>query len=161
VVGEKVSLKNELKDLKLEIKRLSFPEKFFGAWCLSIMLIAIIFVSWSIYDMSTNPEKYAKETQERAVAEQQYNDSHTYEIISVEEYIRVTTNQFGAVTDQSPAYSIWYKDTSQPGGVDLIEDIEFHEYGIHKMVLGDKDTITFRQDGGITVRLTEETMRGM
>ena len=111
--------------------------------------------------MSTNPEKYEKATQERAIAEQEYNECHTYEIISIEEYIRVTTNQFGAVTDQSPAYSIWYKDTSKPGSVDLIEDIEFHEYGIHKMVLGDKDTITFRQDGGITVRLTEKTMRGM
>ena len=67
----------------------------------------------------------------------------------------------GAVTDQSPAYSIWYKDTSKPGNVDLIEDIEFHEYGIHQMILGDKDTITFKQDGGVIVRLTEETMRGM
>lgn len=156
-----MSLKNELKDLKREVKYLSSMEKFFGIWCISIMIAAVIFISWSIYDMTTNPEKYEQATQERAIAEQEYNDRHTYEIISIEEYIRVTTNQFGAVTDQSPAYSIWYKDTSKPGNVDLIEDIEFHEYGIHKMVLDDTDTITFRQDGGITIRLTEETMRGM
>ena len=73
----------------------------------------------------------------------------------------MTTNQFGAVTDQSPAYSIWYKNPAKSGNVDLIEDIEFHKYGIHKMVLGEKDTITFRLDGGITIQLTEETMRGM
>ena len=156
-----MSLKEELKDLKSEIKHLSFMEKFFGVWCISIMIAAVIFLSWSIYDMEKHPEKYEQATQERAIAEQEYNESHTYEIISIEEYIRVTTNQFGAVTDQSPAYSIWYKDTSKPGNVDLIEDIEFHEYGIHKMVLGDQDTITFRLNGGITVRLTEETMRGM
>lgn len=147
--------------LKSEIKHLSFMEKFFSAWCISIMIAAVIFLSWSIYDIEKNPEKYTKTTQEKAIAEQEYNERHTYEIISIEEYIRVTTNHFGAVIDQSPAYSIWYKDTSKPGNVDLIEDIEFHEYGIHKMVLADKNTITFRQDGGITVRLTEETMRGM
>lgn len=156
-----MSLKNELKDLKSEIKRLSYMEKFFGGFLISILVVAVIFVGWSVYDMEKHPEKYEQAAQERAIAEQEYNERHTYEIISIEEYIRVTTNQFGAVTDQSPAYSIWYRDPSQPGNVDLIEDIEFHEYGIHKMVLGDKDTITFRLNGGVTVRLTEETMRGM
>ena len=156
-----MSLKEELKNLKSEIKRLSYMEKFFIVFLISIMLVAAIFIGWGIYDMEKNPEKYEQAAQERAMAEQEYNEQHTYEIISIEEYIRVTTNQFGAVTDQSPAYSIWYKDPSKPGNVDLIEDIEFHEYGVHKMVLGDQDTITFRLNGGITVRLTEETMRGM
>lgn len=156
-----MSLKEELKDLKSEIKQLSYMEKFFIVFLISIMLVAAIFIGWGIYDMEKNPEKYEQAAQERAMAEQEYNERHTYEIISIEEYIRVTTNQFGAVTDQSPAYSIWYKDPSKPGNVDLIEDIEFHEYGVHKMVLGDQDTITFRLNGGITVRLTEETMRGM
>ena len=156
-----MSLKEELKDLKSEIKQLSYMEKFFIVFLISIMLVAAIFIGWGIYDMEKNPEKYEQAAQERAMAEQEYNERHTYEIISIEEYIIVTTNQFGAVTDQSPAYSIWYKDPSKPGNVDLIEDIEFHEYGVHKMVLGDQDTITFRLNGGITVRLTEETMRGM
>lgn len=156
-----MGLKNELKDLKSEIKQLSYMEKFFIVFLISIVLVAAIFIGWGIYDMEKNPEKYEQAARERAIAEQEYNERHTYEIISIEEYIRVTTNQFGAVTDQSPAYSIWYKDPSKPGNVDLIEDIEFHEYGIHKMVLGDKDTITFRLNGGVTVRLTEETMRGM
>lgn len=156
-----MSLKNELKDLKSDIKRLSFIEKFLGVLLIIIMLVAASFLGWGIYDMGKNPEKYEQAAQERAIAEQEYNEQHTYEIISIEEYIRVTTNQFGAVTDQSPAYSIWYKDPSQPGNVDLIEDIEFHEYGIYKMVLGDQDTITFKLNGGVTVRLTEETMRGM
>lgn len=156
-----MSLKNELKDLKSEIKRLSFPEKFFGAWCLIILLIAIIFVGWSIYDMSNHPEKYAKATQERVVAEQEYNERHTYEIISVERFIHITTNQYGAVTDQKPAYSIWYKDPSKPGDVELIDGIEFPEYGIHKLKLGDSNKVVFHMDSSITIYLTEETMKGL
>lgn len=156
-----MSLKDELKDLKSEIKQLSYMEKFFITLLIIIILVGIIFISWGVYDKAKHPEKYEQAAQERIIFEQEYNERHTYEIISIEEYIRVTTNQFGAVTDQSPAYSIWYKDPSQPGKVDLIEDIEFHKYGVHKMVLGDQDTITFRLNGGVTVRLTEETMRGM
>ena len=156
-----MSLKSELKEFKEEVKEWSRLEKILAALLILAILAGGIFFGWGIYDMEKNPEKYEQAAYERALAEQEYNDKHTYEIISVEEYVRVTTNQFGAVTDQSPAYSIWYKDPSKPGNVDLIEDIEFHEYGIHKMVLGDQDSITFRLDGGLTVRLTEETMRGM
>ncbi len=156
-----MSLKSELRDFKEEVKEWGRLEKILAALLILAILAGGIFFGWGIYDMEKNPEKYEQAALERAMAEQEYNERHTYEIISVEEYVRVTTNQFGAVTDQSPAYSIWYKDPSKPGNVDLIEDIEFHEYGIHKMVLGDQDTITFRLDGGITVRLTEETMRGM
>lgn len=156
-----MSLKEELKDLKSEIKHWSTLEKVLTILLIVALCAGAAFLGWGIYDMEKNPEKYEQAAQERAMAEQEYNERHTYEIISVEEYVRVTTNQFGAVTDQSPAYSIWYKDPSKPGNVDLIEDIEFHEYGVYKMVLGDQDTITFRLNGGITVRLTEETMRGM
>ena len=156
-----MGLIDDIKDLKKEVKQLSTLEKVLIILLIIILCAAVAFLSWGIYDISINPEKYEQVAEERAAAEQEYNEQHTYEIISVEEYIRTTTNQFGAVTDQSPAYSIWYKNSSKPGNVDLIEDIEFHEYGIHKMVLGEKDTITFRLDGGITVQLTEETMRGM
>ena len=156
-----MSLKSELRDFKAKIKGWGRLEKILTALLILAMLAVVILIGWGIYDMEKNPEKYEQAAQERAIAEQEYNERHTYEIISIEEYIRVTTNQFGAVTDQSPAYSIWYKNSSKPCNVDLIEDIEFHEYGIHKMVLGERDTITFRLDGGITVQLTEETMRGM
>lgn len=156
-----MSLKNELKDLKSEIKRLSFMEKFFGVWCISIMIAAIIFLSWSIYDMTTNPEKYEQVAQERAVAEQEYNERHTYEIISVERFIHITTNQYGAVIDQKPAYSIWYKDPSKPCDVELIDGIEFPEYGIHKLKLGNSNKVVFNMDNSITIYLTEETMKGL
>lgn len=157
-----MSLKNELKDLKQEIKQWSTLEKVLTILLIVVLCAGAAFLGWGIYDMEKNPEKYEQAARERAIAEQVYNEKHTYEIISVEEYIRVTTNQFGAVTDQSPAYSIWYKNPSKPGGVDLIEDIEFHPYGIHKMVISeDIDAIIFRMDGGITIKLTEETMRGM
>lgn len=156
-----MSLKNEFKDFKSEVEQCSRLVKILIVGMILFILAGVGFFGWCLYDMKKNPEKYEQATQERAVAEQEYNERHTYEVISIEEYIKITTNQYGAVTDQNPAYSIWYKDTSKSGGVDLIEGIEFHEYGIHKMSLGDKDTITFRQDGGITVRLTEEAMRGM
>lgn len=149
---------------KKEIKKHFKGKKIFLILIATMMLISIgcFCFAWDAINMKISHKKYEKTAAEHYLTEQEYNKRYTYEILSIEEYIQVTTNNWGAVVDQSPAYSIWYKNSNHEGCIDLIEDIRFTEYGNHKMVLTeDIDTITFKEDGGVIVRLTEETMRGM
>lgn len=84
-----------------------------------------------------------------------------YEILNVGTYMEVSTNGFGAVIDQYPAYYFTYIDEN---GVLHDETIHHTEQGLWKVCIGEENKYVEKENRGGTYRylyLTEETLRNM
>lgn len=84
-----------------------------------------------------------------------------YEVLNVGNYMEVSTNGFGAVINQYPAYYFTYIDEN---GVLHDETIHHTEQGLWKVCIGEENKYVEKENRGGTYRylyLTEETLKGM
>lgn len=84
-----------------------------------------------------------------------------YEVLNVGNYMEASTNGFGAVIDQYPAYYFTYIDEN---GVLHDETIHHTEQGLWKVYLGEENKYVEKKVRANLYRylyLTEETLRGM
>lgn len=79
--------------------------------------------------------------------------SDSYEILSVTTFVKVETNGWGGVTNQSVRYNVNYLDNQ--GGVQSI-DINPNKYN-HTLALGTSDKLEITSDGHYTLYLTRNT----
>lgn len=79
--------------------------------------------------------------------------SDSYEVLSVTSFIKVETNGWGGVTNQSVRYNVNYLDNQ--GGVQSI-DINPNKYN-HTLALGTSDKLEITSDGHYTLYLTRNT----
>lgn len=84
-----------------------------------------------------------------------------YEVLNVGNYMEVSTNGFGAVINQYPAYYFTYIDEN---GVLHDETIHHTEQGLWKVCIGEENKYVEKENRGGTYRylyLTKETLRNM
>lgn len=82
-----------------------------------------------------------------------------YEVLSVSTYVAVSTNGWGAVIDQYPAYYFTYIDEN---GVLHNETIHHTEQGLWKVCIGEENKYVEKENSGCRyLYLTEETLRNM
>lgn len=83
--------------------------------------------------------------------------THTYEVVSVSQYIVTETNQFGGVVDKSLKYCFTY--IGNDGQFHQVDDFEHTEYGLWKVRVGDTNKyVICDADGRKTLYLTKETL---
>ena len=114
---------------------------------LTILLLAMLLITGCDigYMYNPQPEPLQKE----------------YEVLNVGNYMEVSTNGFGAVIDQYPAYYFTYIDGK---GVLHDETIHHTEQGLWKVCIGEENKYVEKENRGGTYRylyLTEETLKGM
>lgn len=80
-----------------------------------------------------------------------------YEILNVGTYMEISTNGWGAVIDQYPAYYFTYIDEN---GVLHDETIHHTEHGIWKVCIG-KENKYVKKEAYRYLYLTKETLRNM
>lgn len=83
-----------------------------------------------------------------------------YDIISVSQYVKTTTNNFGGVINQKPVYTFTYIDGS--GELRIVDDFENLEYGLTKVKVGESNQYVVEDKGLDTYRtlyLTKETLK--
>jgi hypothetical protein len=88
-----------------------------------------------------------------------YNDKiHTYEVLSVNQYVRTETNRYGGVMDTDICYTFTYLDSD--GTLKSVQDFENIGSNSMQVTVGDKDVyiVNENSDGGKTLQLTKETL---
>lgn len=83
-----------------------------------------------------------------------------YDVISVSQYVKTTTNNFGGVINQKPVYTFTYIDGS--GELRIVDDFENLEYGLTKVKVGESNQYVVEDNGLDTYRtlyLTKETLK--
>lgn len=80
-----------------------------------------------------------------------------YEILNVGTYMEISTNGWGAVIDQYPAYYFTYIDEN---GVLHDETIHHTEHGIWKVCIGEENKYV-KKEAYRYLYLTKETLRNM
>lgn len=139
-------------------------KKFFKKNIPYIILWSVIIVSFSIlaaitirhniwYNSLTPEEKAVYELQKQ----QEYESNiYTYEVLSVQSYIRTRTNNFGGVRGTDLCYAFTYTD-----GTRLYTEDDFQNLpnGYTKVTLGDKNLyiINRNSSSSYTLQLTKET----
>ena len=86
---------------------------------------------------------------------------HRYEVVSVSQYIRTETNQFGGVIGTDVCYTFQYLQGDKLKSVDGFEHLE---YGLTKVIVGDKNMYIVDTNGIDDYRylqLTKETLQNM
>jgi hypothetical protein len=95
------------------------------------------------------PEEYKKYIDEH---------THTYEVVSVIQYISTETNRFGGVESESLKYCFTY--IGDDGKLHQVDDFEHTEHGLWKVCVGNKNKYVIddsRIDTYKTLYLTRET----
>ena len=106
-----------------------------------------------------SPEELAAYEAEQE-AERQSN-IHEYELISVSQYVKNVTNGFGGVVRTEVCYTFCYLDN---GVLKQVDDFSHLEYGLTKLIIGDKDMYIIDTNGADDYRylqLTEETLKNI
>lgn len=139
-------------------------------WWLSVPLIAIITITslgilsyidakqyneW--YNSLTPAEKEVYEVQKQQAYESRIQ---RYEVASVHKYVKNITNNFGGVVRTEICYSFTYINGSKLCHVD---DFQHLEYGLTKIIIGEKDLYIINNNGETTrtLQLTKETLSNM
>lgn len=105
--------------------------------------------------MLVSCDKMTQEEREEYIAKH----THTYEVVSVSQYIGTETNQFGGVVDQSLKYCFTY--IGDDGQLHQVDDFEHTEYGLWKVRVGDTNKYVIYDNGMDcykTLYLTKETL---
>ena len=108
---------------------------------------------------SLSPEEQAKE--QARIAAKREERIQRYEVFSVSQYVRNETNQFGAITDTDICYAFSYIAGNNLQHVDGFEHLD---YGLTKVIIGDKDMYIVDTNGADTHRylqLTKETLKNI
>ena len=108
---------------------------------------------------SLSPEELAAYEAEQEAERQ--NNIHRYEIISVSQYVKNVTNGFGGVVRTEVCYTFCYLDN---GVLKQVDDFSHLEYGLTKLVIGDKDMYIIDTNGADDykyLQLTEETLKNI
>jgi hypothetical protein len=109
------------------------------------------------YNSLTPAEKEIYEIQKQQAYESRIK---RYEIASVHKYVKNVTNNFGGVVRTEVCYSFTYIDGNNLCHVD---NFQHFEYGLTKVILGDKDLYIINNNGETTrtLQLTKETLANM
>ena len=108
---------------------------------------------------SLSPEELAAYEAEQEAERQ--NNIHRYEIISVSQYVKNVTNGFGGVVRTEVCYTFCYLDN---GVLKQVDDFSHLEYGLTKLVIGNKDMYIIDTNGADDykyLQLTEETLKNI
>lgn len=90
------------------------------------------------------------------------NELKTYEVVSVYQYMKVYTNNFGKIKRQELAYCFTY--IGDDGQLHEFEDFHHTEYGLWKVCIGDRNEYVVKEEFLDTYRwlyLTEDTLKNM
>lgn len=121
--------------------------------CISALLIVLMF-----FLTGCNLEPLTEEEKASIRAER----TQEYKVVSVYQYIKTSTNQFGAVTDQKLVYAFTY--IGSDGQIHQVDDFYHTEYGLWKVKLGNENKYVVYDDyvdTYLTLYLTEETLNNM
>lgn len=86
---------------------------------------------------------------------------YRYEVVGVSKYVKTETNHFGAVTDTDICYEFQYISGNS---LKHVSDFEHLEYGLTKVIIGDKDMYIVDKNSIDTYRylqLTKETLASL
>ena len=139
-------------------------------WQLSLLAVLLIFIismcvfigisikdynDW--YDGLTKDEKIQLEEKRQIEYESRICK---YEVTSVHIYEKPICTNMGAVIDTDICYAFTYIDGST---LRCVEDFQHLEYGLTKIVLGDKDLYIVNNNGQATrtLQLTKETLKNI
>ena len=110
-------------------------------------------------NMTSAPIKILRKSKQEAEEKARREANITeYEVVSVFRYIENRTNQFGGVTDTNICYAFEYVDAS--GKLHSVNSFENLEYGLTKVVVGDKNVYIIDKNGEEHqyLQLTKETL---
>lgn len=120
------------------------------------LLLSIIICTLSSFCVScATQEEIQRAEQERNL----WREQHTYrmEVISVNKYIKTTTNNFGAVLNQEPVYTFTYKTNE---GIKTVDEFTDSPYGLEHVTIGDCNAyIIIDGESNRTLQLTEDTFK--
>ena len=155
-----MKMKNFMKKYSAEI---------FLVFLFVVLISAVSILGVSAYNHEKEQEEYfnsltpqqqqeylaEKEAEEQARREANITE---YEVVSVFRYIENRTNQFGGVTDTNICYAFEYVDAS--GKLYSVDGFENLEYGLTKVVIGDKNVYIIDKNGEEHryLQLTKETL---
>ena len=120
--------------------------------CISALLIVLM-----LFLTGCNLEPLTEE--ERAAIEA--SRTHEYKVVSVYQYVKTYTNQFGAVTSQKLVYAFTY--IGDDGQLHQVDTFYHLEHGLWKVKLGNENKYVVYEnfDTYETLYLTEETLNNI
>ena len=122
------------------------------------LLVFILIISVLI---PTGCEHVSSEEAMRQYKEMQVQYTYHYPILSVFQYVKTSTNRYGAITNRDICYSFTWLDTNN--NLHQEDDYENLEYGLTHVQLGDEDIFEVCDygEGHSCLYLTEETLKNM
>lgn len=127
---------------------------------LLVLIGLIVCIVMAVQEQQEYNNWYSSLSPEEQQAEKEKHIQR-YEVINADKYIQTKTNGFGGVTGSEVCYTFQYIDNGKLKTVDGFRDLE---YGLTRVIIGDKNMYIIDDSGVDTYRylqLTKETLSKM
>lgn len=122
-------------------------------------LIGVAVYEENKYNTWYNSLSEEEKLQVQREKEAEYNSRISrYKVLSVSQYVRTDTNNFGGIVDTEICYTFTYLDSN--GNVKQVDNFQHLEYGLTKITVGDTNQYIVNANGETTrtLQLTKETL---